>query len=315
MNSLIQKSAVNAGTSYQPALFYGSAREGMRDLLDHVTGLDSGGVLLPGFIGWSAREGSGVFDPVREANIPFGFYTLNDDLSVDIDDLERCLEAGAFRVLVLIHYYGRTEPQLAPIRKLADKHGVILVEDLAHEFFTAQAGGAAGRFGDAMLYSLHKQFPFVDGGLVSYANPSLLSGQAGTRPELAQAILSHDWRAISETRRRNFEALTALLSELPEFGKSFRLLWPTLDDHDVPQTLPVYVVGRERSEIYSQMNAEGFGMVSLYHTLISQLGDDFPSLTELSRHILNFPVHQDVDRALLPAMVGSFQRHLGTPIG
>ncbi|AWB85670.1 DegT/DnrJ/EryC1/StrS family aminotransferase [Mycetocola zhujimingii] len=312
MNSKISKSAVSTSNAYQPAFFYNSAREGMRDLLENVP-LSEGGVLLPGFIGWSPREGSGVFDPVREAHIPYGFYSLNGDLSVDIDDLERRLEAGTFNVLVLIHYFGRTDPYLKRVRQLADAHGALLIEDLAHGFFTARGGGEAGRHGDASLFSLHKQFPLTDGGLVSYANPRLVSGQVETRPELASKVLSYDWRGIAKSRRRTFATLTSLLSDLPELDRKFKLLWPALDDHDVPQSLPVYILGENRSQIYDRMNADGYGMVSLYHTLIPQLAGGFPSLVTLSRHILNFPVHQDVDHTLLVAMVESFRSHLGPP--
>lgn len=308
MNVKIAKSAVSISNAYKPVLFYNSAREGMRDLLANVPGA-GGGVLLPGFIGWSPREGSGVFDPVREADIPYGFYALNDDLSVNIDDLRHRLNAGTFDVLVVIHYFGRTEPHLERIRQLADEWGVLLVEDLAHGFFTACRGGKAGRYGDANLFSLHKQFPLVDGGLVSYANPSLVSDQVGTRPDLASSVLSYDWHAISESRRQTFAALTSMLSDLSGLDRDFRLIWPALDDHDVPQSLPVYVVGEERNGIYERMNAEGYGMVSLYHTLIPQLAGSFPALVDLSRHIINFPVHQDVDPAQLAAMVDSFRSH------
>ena len=45
-----------------------------------------------------------------------------------------------------------------------------------------------------------------------------------------------------------------------------------------------------RDELYERMNAAGFGVVSLYHTLIEQIPrDEFPESFELSRTILNLP--------------------------
>lgn len=45
------------------------------------------------------------------------------------------------------------------------------------------------------------------------------------------------------------------------------------------------------------MNKNGYGVVSLYHTLIPELRNDkeFIISQELSSHILNLPVHQDVN--------------------
>ena len=51
-------------------------------------------------------------------------------------------------------------------------------------------------------------------------------------------------------------------------------------------------------------------MVSLYHTLIEEVRDGFPELVALSRAIINFPVHQDVDPEAIDALVTSFERSL-----
>jgi hypothetical protein len=52
------------------------------------------------------------------------------------------------------------------------------------------------------------------------------------------------------------------------------------------------------------MNAAGFGVVSLYHTLISQISPDcFPATARVSQHILNLPVHQDASEKARESMV------------
>lgn len=313
MSIRIPKSAVDADRFRQVTLFYGSAREGMKDFLNHLPGAKQGGVLLPGYVGWSAREGSGVFDPIRETGVPYTFYDLNRDLSVNLDSLQKKLDTAKFAVLVVIHYFGRTEPRLKAIRHIAEERGVSLVEDLAHGFFTAQGSGLAGRAGDMCLFSLHKQFPFDDGGMVTYSDPKLISGQTETRPDLASQVFSYDWRKIADARRQNFESLAELLISLPEYGHYFELPWPRLDDDDVPQSLPVYILGEGRDRIYAQMNADGFGMVSLYHTLTPEVGDEFPMLSDISRHITNFPVHQDIDVSQLGEMVESFRSCFAEP--
>ncbi|WP_407571572.1 DegT/DnrJ/EryC1/StrS family aminotransferase [Deinococcus altitudinis] len=290
----------------------------MQDFLAQPEVLPDGsaGVLLPAFIGWSPREGSGVFDPVRTLGVRAGFYSLNADLTVDLHTLETALQGGSYRVLVVIHYYGRTETKMHEIQKLAEQYGAILVEDLAHGFYSAILGGLAGTYGAVNLFSLHKMFPTpgAEGGMVAYRDCRYLHGQQETAPELARLILNYDWAGIARVRRAHFQELTRRLSVLPECGTAFELLWPDLAQTDVPQTLPVRILGGNRDQIYQAMNADGYGMVSLYHTLIDNV-QEFPEMVALSRTITNFPVHQDMDAACLDGLIASFKTalHIGSP--
>lgn len=304
------KAASNKERFRRPLLFYRSAREGFEDLLRHRLNEGAGGVLLPAFIGWSPREGSGVFDPVRNVRTRYGFYDLNGDLTVNLAALEAALAEGAHDTLVLIHYFGRTEPQLKEVQILADRYEVLLVEDLAHGFFSAFMGETAGHSGSVSLYSLHKMFPLADGGMMAYRNSALITGQKETAPELAKAVLDYDWQAISIHRRAIFSDLAVRLAALPENGSNFSMLWPQLDRGDTPQTLPVRLLTADRDQVYRRMNADGYGMTSLYHTMIPELGGDHPEMNALSRSIINFPVHQDVAAASVDGMVQAFRQAL-----
>jgi dTDP-4-amino-4,6-dideoxygalactose transaminase len=304
---IVEKRAVEPARYRRPAFFYPSARAGFRDFLANMPGRDGRGVLLPSFIGWSPREGSGVFDPLRDLALPAEFYRLNRDLTVDVEDLARRVDGRRHLAVVLIHYYGRTEPQATAVRDLAAARGVPLVEDLAHGFFSAMTGDVAGCFGQVSLYSLHKMLPVPDGGMVVYADPSLVRDQRSTRPDLAGAVLSYDWHRIAAARRRNFLRATALLRQVRSRRGDLELVWPDLADGDVPQTLPVYVRGGGRDAIYERMNAAGFGVVSLYHTLIPEVGDAFPGSAWAAGHVINLPVHQDVRPESLAAVVSAFE--------
>jgi len=292
------------------ALFYNAAREGFADLLNHFLANGPRDVLLPAFIGWSPREGSGVFDPVRASAARPIFYDLNRDLTIDLSSLKRALDLHPGGMLVVLHYFGRSEPRMAAVRDLAAHYDTLLVEDLAHGFYSWAVGGAAGRWGAASLFSLHKMLPREDGGMMIYRDLAILTGQRETAPELARFLLDYDWAAIAAARRANFEAIATRLRASPRNGNDFVLLWPECTAGDVPQTLPVRILRGDRDAVYHRMNAEGFGMVSLYHTLIEDVGAGFPELAALSRSIINFPVHQDVDADAIEALVLSFERSL-----
>jgi len=96
----IGKSATDPDHFHHRSLFYHAAREGFGDLLTHVLRTGRDRVLLPAFIGWSPREGSGVFDPVRASSARAVFYDLNPDLTVDLASLERALVAQPGGLLV-----------------------------------------------------------------------------------------------------------------------------------------------------------------------------------------------------------------------
>lgn len=309
----IAKTAIDRDRFRSPSLFYRSAREGMADLFGQESTWRSAGrtVLLPAFIGWSPHEGSGVFDPVDKLGLTPRFYDLAPDLAHDPADIERACADGTVGVIVVIHYFGRVQPRLAETRAIAERHGCLLVEDLAHGWFTAMQGGPAGRTGDVLTYSLHKMFAMPEsvGGQMVYRDRAYLTGQVETAPELARELLDMDVVAIATARRTAFNRLTALLRDLPGHGRRFELMWPELRNDEVPQTLPVRILGPGRDDVYHAMNAEGIGMVSLYHTLIPQLAS-FTSMVDLSRHIINFPVHQDVDVADLGEVAAAFERAL-----
>lgn len=304
---IIDKGARDATRHRRPVFYYHSAREGFRDFLSNLRAPADAGVLLPAFIGWSPREGSGVFDPVQSLGLPAAFYPLNRDLTVDVPALARILEGGHYRALVLIHYYGRTDPQVARVRDLALAHGIPLIEDLAHGFFSAVVGGLAGSYGQAALYSLHKMLPMTDGGLVVYADSTFVYDQRSTAPGLAADVLAYDWQAIARARKANFDLATALLQDLIGRRMDLELVWPHLADGDVPQTLPVYVPEDVRDATYERMNARGYGVVSLYHTLIDGLAQDFPGSAQASARILNLPVHQDVAPGSLIGLVDELE--------
>lgn len=309
MSERVSKGARDVEGYRRPAFFYASAREGMADFL---RSLPDGPrrVLLPAFIGRSDREGSGVHDPVVQSGFEASFYGLRRDLTVELVALEAALGREPLSAVVLIHYYGRTDPASAAVQKLCRRHRVPLVEDLAHGFYSSFVGGRAGSVGDLSLFSLHKMLPLDEGGAVTYADARLVRTQASTRPHLAQEVLSYDWRGIARARREAFLRLTDHLTSLAARRPGhLELVWPHLGPEDVPQTLPVYVLSADRDKVYARMNGAGFGVVSLYHTLIPEVASrpEHDGAHWSARHVLNLPVHQDVDLEQLTALVAALE--------
>ena len=89
------------------------------------------------------------------------------------------------------------------------------------------------------------------------------------------------------------------------------VIYKNLEEGNCAQTLPVIVKNYERTTLYNKMNEAGFGMVSLYHTMIDNLKDSpYEAPTVLAKKIINFPIHQDVEKKDMDAMVDELIRIL-----
>lgn len=72
------------------------------------------------------------------------------------------------RAIVAVHYAGYPV-RLAELRRIADQHGIALIEDCAHALGATYGGEAIGTIGDYGLYSFQaiKHMTTVDGGLLT----------------------------------------------------------------------------------------------------------------------------------------------------
>jgi dTDP-4-amino-4,6-dideoxygalactose transaminase len=208
--------------------------------------------------------------------------------------------------VVFIHYFGWPDSELEQAINLARQYDAVILEDEAHALYSDYVTGMCGRLGDAAIVSLHKMLPFGHGGWL-ILNRSLapvvlarirqlpVAAQTGRKP------FDYDFISIAERRRHHAQILLEAL--VPLRGR-VDPLYSGLTVGVIPQTLPVLIYGRSRDELYFQMNEAGFGVVSLYHTLIDEIRlDEYPDSHWLAQHVMNLPVHQDVLPDNLVAMV------------
>lgn len=300
----VTKTASNADAFRRPTFFFESARAALRAYMQTL-GIGKGSkVLLPAYIGWSSREGSGVYDPIHELEATPVFYRVSDRLEVDAQHVMAQIISHKPQLLILIHYFGFPDPNAALLADFAHKHGIPVLEDEAHAMLSDVVGGICGRWGDAAIYSLHKLLPFPDGGAL------VLNGQQhhdvsahiqGLTSSRHIDFWEYDLYSIAEKRRRNAQAILAYLEQ---GGIAVTPLHASIPDGVVPQTLPILLHQPVRDEIYFRLNALGLGVVSLYHTLIDAIDPGvFPSSAFLARQILNLPVHQDTNPAMLQTLV------------
>ncbi|MBI9081301.1 MAG: DegT/DnrJ/EryC1/StrS aminotransferase family protein [Pseudodesulfovibrio sp.] len=117
----------------------------------------------------------GLIRPLRESGIQVQFYTVDDKLFANLDDLNRQIENDpSIRLLVLIHPFGFEQP-VRPIKELLSERNIAILEDCAQSLFgTSIEGPPLGMGGDFSLFSLNKFLPVPDGAILQSNNPNML---------------------------------------------------------------------------------------------------------------------------------------------
>jgi dTDP-4-amino-4,6-dideoxygalactose transaminase len=311
VSARISKRADNPRTLARLTIPFPNARTAFKAFLRSLDFSANDTILLPAYVGWSKNEGSGVFDPVQEVDVQFRFYRLTRELAIDLTDLQRQIQSAHPKVVVLIHYFGFPDPHLAEAVALARDGGAFVLEDEAHALYSDLISGICGRFGDAAIMSLHKMLPFTSGGwlvLNGSLDPAVAIRlrQSPLQQALEQSPWQYDLFQIAARRRHNAIHLLDLLVPLRD---RVAPLFAQISDGVVPQTLPVIISLGSRDDLYFEMNKRGFGVISLYHTMIQPIREvEYPDSHWLSKRILNLPVHQDIQPGDLEAMVSQLDR-------
>ena len=87
------------------------------------------------------------------------FADVGDDLNISVADIEAAITFRT-RAILPVHYTGRL-CDMASIKSVAERHGLVVIEDASQAFGAANEVGRAGGFGDAAAFSLNpmKVFP------------------------------------------------------------------------------------------------------------------------------------------------------------
>ncbi len=94
--------------------------------------------------------------------------------NLDVDSVRRAITSRT-RAICVVHLFGSPAP-VAALRRLADAHGLVLIEDCAQAYLTrCPDGRLAGTVGDIGCFSLQqsKHITAGDGGLCISDNPAL----------------------------------------------------------------------------------------------------------------------------------------------
>lgn len=125
-----------------------------------ILGLSGREVLVPAY-----HHGVEVEALVDAGAIP-RFYRVGPRWQVDPDDVARLIGPNT-SAIYLTHFAGFPGP-VAQLRALADRHGLVLIEDCALSLLSSNAEGPLGLTGDMAVYCLYKTLPVPHGGALVF---------------------------------------------------------------------------------------------------------------------------------------------------
>jgi len=127
-------------------------------------GLDGGEVIVPAY-----HHGVEI-EALLDAGARLKFYSIGSHFEVNLDEVEGLIGPDT-RALYLTHFLGFPGPVRA-MKALAQKHGLLLVEDCALSLFSADLDLPLGVTGDVAIFCLYKVLAVPDGGILLYTDPA-----------------------------------------------------------------------------------------------------------------------------------------------
>lgn len=292
---MITKEANNKTNYIKNRKYFNSARNAFQFLLENI--IENGDVILmPEYIGQSPREGSGVFDPIRKTKTSYKFYALDEQLQADINDIKNKIMNNNVKALLLIHYFGFPQREILKIKKICEENNVILIEDCAHTMTSRIDEQQLGSLGDFSFYSIHKLLPCENGGILQINNEKIGLKQQTTNfisNEDLNIMLNADLSNISHKRINNYNYYKKIYNKSSYI---YEPMYKELANDEVPLNFPVLIKNISREKLYFELINRNILTVALYYQLIDELEEDkHKKAFYTSKHILNLPVHQDIE--------------------
>ncbi|GAA0814878.1 DegT/DnrJ/EryC1/StrS family aminotransferase [Spirilliplanes yamanashiensis] len=257
----------------------------------------------------------------------------------DIEPAHFCLDPDAVAAAVTprtaaimpVHLYGHPAA-MDPLVAIAQRHGLILVEDAAQAHLAGYGGRTVGTFGHAAAFSFYptKNMTSGEGGMVVCADGDVarrvrLLRNQGMEQRYANEVVGWNMRMTdlhaaigrvqltrlpgwTERRRHNAAVLSAALGGLP--GVTVPAVAPQAEP--VWHQYTVRVAGRDA--VQRHLAEAGVGSGVYYPTPVHRLASfglsfDLPQTTAACDSVLSLPVHPDLTdtdlRAVADAVAGA----------
>lgn len=283
-----------------------------------VTGIKANDeVIVPSFTFIASAEAI-VLSGARPVFVDVNPITYN----IDPEKIETAITENT-RAIMPVDIYG-LPAEMDTIKKIAEKHGLSLIEDAAQAHGALYKGKPPGSFADMACWSFYasKNMTTGEGGMITtnnskYADTLRALRSHGETEQYVSTMLGHNYRmpeieaaigiaqlkklpTFIRKRRRNAELLTERLGEAGRIGlpiepKGYKHSWY------------LYTVriqrgdAKVRNKIVEDLRKRGVGASVYYHTPMhlmpyyKQFGKQrLPNTEKISQQVFSLPIHPSV---------------------
>jgi dTDP-4-amino-4,6-dideoxygalactose transaminase len=143
-------------------LFFGYGRDALVFGLEALKIKPRASILIPAYICDSLLE------PLRELGYNIIFFDVNEDLSFNLNIIERLISSSNIKAILTVHYFG-FPCYIDALSELCKRYNVRVIEDCSHSYLTQIAGNPIGSLSDIAIYSMRKTLATPDGGALKFA--------------------------------------------------------------------------------------------------------------------------------------------------
>ena len=135
--------------------------------------------------------------PLMHLGCDLRFYGVGRELEIDLAEIESLIGPRTTAIYA-IHFFGFPGP-IEQLRKLADKHGLYLIEDVALGLLGHVEGRPLGTWGDISIFCMYKSLPVAVGGALAVNNPAISlppqprGGRLYSEVNLTAKRIVHHW--------------------------------------------------------------------------------------------------------------------------
>ncbi|NJM26244.1 MAG: DegT/DnrJ/EryC1/StrS family aminotransferase [Bacteroidia bacterium] len=269
-------------------------------------------VITPAFSWISSAETVSLCNAVPVfADVDPHMYVL------DVADVEKKITART-RAVIAVHLFGQAAP-VAALRKVCDKHNLLLIEDCAQAHLTSVGNRYAGTFGDAAAFSFYPTKnlgAYGDAGCIVTNNEALaekmrrycnhgalqkddhiMEGMNSRMDTLQAAVLLaklphlQDW---NRQRIENAQHYCSLLADIP-------FLKLPVVSADTIHTFHIFAIrAQRRDQLQTYLTGQGVETIIHYPAALPNLPaysymrhqpGDFPVASSLQDELLSLPIY------------------------
>ena len=264
-----------------------------------------------------------------------------DTYNIDPARIESAISPRT-KAIIPVHLYGQTA-DMGPIKEIAGRHGVAVIEDAAQAIGAAYQGRRAGTLGDVAAFSFYPSKNlggFGDGGMMTTEDPQLARRMArlrvhGMEPKYHHHEVGFNSRldafqaAVLRVKLRHLDAWTSLRREAAD---RYQGLFASHGLHELVG-LPIertgnfhvynqYVIrvsGLLRDSLRDHLTAKKIGTEIYYpiplhlQVCFASLGHkpgDFPHSEAAARQTLALPIYPELTDEEQRYVVGSIHRFI-----